>query len=138
MDVLREPGIREALRQAWYDSQPGITGGHEEGGFICRASDDMLVVDRWPRGEKAEISIPPHPGGQRNGERIVATFHTHPNTGNGFYQEPSPGDRRAVGRDPHLKHPEYVGEFVISQEKVYLILPSGDVHTIGSTEEWIL
>lgn len=28
---LNDPTVRDALKQAWLDSHPGITGGHEEG-----------------------------------------------------------------------------------------------------------
>jgi hypothetical protein len=34
--ILNDPAIRVALKQAWQDSNPGLTGGNEEGGFIVQ------------------------------------------------------------------------------------------------------
>ena len=42
-------------------------------------------------------------------------------------QEPSETDRRAVRDDPNLKGPDYVGEFVLSEETIYLVTPGGQV-----------
>jgi hypothetical protein len=36
MSILGDLTVRAALKQAWEDSQPRLTGGHEEGGFILR------------------------------------------------------------------------------------------------------
>jgi hypothetical protein len=58
---------------------------------------------------------------------IVASFHTHPNTGSDYFQEPSETDKRAVRDDSDLKGPEYVGEFVITQAVIYLVTPTGQV-----------
>jgi proteasome lid subunit RPN8/RPN11 len=69
-----------------------------------------------------------------NEHDIVATFHTHPNTGSDYLQEPSETDRRAVQDDPDLKGEFYVGEFVIAQETIYLIAPSGQVSEVGDTK----
>lgn len=44
--ILNDPAVRAALRQAWEDSQPGLTGSHEEGGFILRDSSGNLGVKR--------------------------------------------------------------------------------------------
>ncbi len=63
---------------------------------------------------------------------IVGSFHTHPNTGSDAVQEPSETDCRAVRDDPDLKGPDYVGEFVLSEEIIYLITPGGQVRTLGS------
>lgn len=65
----------------------------------------------------------------------MATFHTHPNTGPDYLQEPSLTDRRAVMDDPDFRVPGYFGEFVISAEKVYLIKPAGDVEEVMQTED---
>jgi hypothetical protein len=108
-------------------------GIHEEGGFLLRNADGMLSVERWPRGTQNEISVPPHPGGKCGDLLIAATFHTHPNPGDDFQQEPSLADIRAVRYDPDLGHPEYEGEFVIASERIYLIRRSGDVEIVGDT-----
>jgi hypothetical protein len=41
---LNDPAVRDALKQAWLDSQPGVTGGHEEGGFILRDETGKITV----------------------------------------------------------------------------------------------
>ena len=65
---------------------------------------------------------------------IVASFHTHPNTGSDFLQEPSETDKRAVCDDPDLKSAAYVGEFVISQETIYFIMPTGQISEVDETQ----
>ncbi len=63
----------------------------------------------------------------------MASFHTHPNTGAEFLQEPSETDKRAVRDDPDLKGASYIGEFVIAQEAIYLITPNGGVREVVAT-----
>ena len=94
-----------------------------------------MSVDRWPKGAQDTIILPSHPNCKIGGEDIVASFHTHPNTGKDYLQEPSETDRRAVRDDPVLKGALYEGEFVISQEKIYLIAPNGQVSAIENTRE---
>jgi len=65
---------------------------------------------------------------------IVASFHTHPNTGPDVLQEPNETDKRAVRDDPDLKGIEYIGEFVLSDETINLVTPSGRVREIGSRQ----
>lgn len=113
--ILNEPVIRAALKQAWQDSCPGPSGGHEEGGFILRDLEGNLNIVRWFKGGQNTIVLSPHPDCKIRGNSIVATFHTHPNTGSDFLQEPSETDKRAVRDDPDLKSTEYEGEFVVSQ-----------------------
>lgn len=131
--VLSDPTVRDALKQAWEDSQPGITGGHEEGGFILRDAVGNLSLARWPKGARNSIVVPPHPNCQFGESEIVATFHTHPNTGSDHLQEPGETDKRAVRDDPDLKGQWYEGEFVISQGIIYLIAPDGQVSEVGDT-----
>lgn len=132
--VLNSSTVRAALKQAWEDSQPGITGRHEEGGFILRDSVGKLSVDRWPKGSQNSIILPPHSECKADDGDIIATFHTHPNTGSDYLQEPSETDRRAVRDDPDLKGELYVGEFVLSQAKIYLIAPGGQVSEAGDMQ----
>ena len=132
--VLADPYVRHALQQAWTDSNPGITGGHEEGGFIVRDVNGSLSVSRWQRGLQDTIQVPPHRNCVFDGLEIVASFHTHPNTGNDYLQEPSETDKRAVRDDSDLKGKDYVGEFVISQAVVYLVSPAGQVREMDDTE----
>ena len=109
------------------------TGGHEEGGFIVRNRLGHLSVIRWPKGTQNQILVPPHSDCKINDDDIIATFHTHPNTGDEYLQEPSETDKRAVRHDPDLKGEFYLGEFVIAQETIYLIKPDGQVNEIVKT-----
>ena len=133
--ILNDPIVRVALKQAWQDSQPGVIGGHEEGGFIVRNSTGNLNVVRWSKGAQDTIILPPRPNCKIGGDDIVATFHTHPNTGSDYLQEPSETNKRAVRDDPDLKGAAYEGEFVISQAVTYLITPNGQVREIGNTQD---
>jgi hypothetical protein len=111
--ILGDSVVRNALSQAWQDSQPGVSGGHEEGGFIVQNATGELSVARWPKGDENTIILLPHHDCKIGEDEIVASFHTHPNTGSDFIQEPSETDIRAVRDDPDLKGDNYVGEFVI-------------------------
>lgn len=131
--LLDDPAVRAALQQAWEDSRPGLSGRHEEGGFVLRDGEGRLSVVRWPKGTHNSIEMPPH-ANCRIGERdLVATFHTHPNPGSDYLQKPGETDKRAVRDDPDLKGPFYAGEFVISRAIVYLIAPDGRVSEVGET-----
>lgn len=129
--ILLNPLVREALQQAWLDSHPGLSGGHEEGGFVVQVPARKLSVVRWPTGVQNSILVPPHPGCTIGGRIIVASFHTHPNTGTNFLQKPSETDKRAVRDDADLKGVAYVGEFVVAQETIYLVTPNGRVHEVA-------
>jgi hypothetical protein len=131
--ILDNPAVRATLYQAWRDSNPGLTGGHEEGGFILQDQAQNLSIVRWPGGAQNSIHVPPHPNCKIGEQNIVASFHTHPNTGNDYLQEPGETDKRAVQDDPELKGTEYIGEFVISQTIIYLITPAGQVREMGDT-----
>jgi hypothetical protein len=52
--ILNDPVVRTALRQAWEDSRPGPTGGHEEGGFVLRDLAGNLSVERWSHGQQSD------------------------------------------------------------------------------------
>jgi hypothetical protein len=137
MSILTNPTVCAALMQVWEDSQPGLTGGHEEGGFILRDSAGNLSVERWLRGQQDAIVVPSHPNCQIHGQDIVATFRTHPNTGSDYVQDPSETDKRAVRGDPHLKEAWYEGKFVISAQTVYHIAPNGQVSEVVNTEDYL-
>lgn len=134
-ELLQNDVIMAALKSAWDDSVPGITGGHEEGGFILQSPDGEISVHRWPIGKQNQIAVPLHADCRMGENDILASFHTHPNTGSNFLQEPSVTDRRAVRDDPNLKGSRYVGEFVIAADTIYLIGPNGDVSILGSREK---
>lgn len=75
--VLANTDVRLALQQAWTDSNPGLTGGHKEGGFVLRDADGSLSVRRWQKGLQDTIQVPPHGNCIFDGLEIVASFHTH-------------------------------------------------------------
>lgn len=130
-ELLNDGTVVRALAAAWRDSAPGPAGGHEEGGFILGAADGKVIVVRWPVGEQDTILVPPHSGCSSGHMDIIASFHTHPNTGPEYLQEPSETDKRGVRDDADLKGPEYVGEFVITNEFIYIVTPAGNVRELG-------
>ena len=132
--ILNDPAVRTALRRAWQYSEPGVSGGHEEGGFVVQDVTGRLSIVRWPKGAQSSILVPPHYNCRLGDDDIVASFHTHPNTGTDFLQEPGETDKRAVRDDPDLKGADYVGELVISRETIYLITPDGQVREVGDTQ----
>jgi hypothetical protein len=134
-EILQNPVIADELKRAWLDSEPNLSGGHEEGGFIVIDFFWDMRVIRWGKGTNNEIVLPPHKNCFVRGNDIIALFHTHPNTGEDFQQEPSLTDIRAVRDDFDLKGEFYLGEFVISEENVYLIESSGEFRIIGQTED---
>jgi hypothetical protein len=133
VSILDDHRVLALLCEAWRESQPGTPAAHEEGGFVLRNEDGFLTVERWLRGGQRQISVPPHRGGLRRGLLVVATFHTHPNPGSDFQQEPSLTDIRAVRDDTDLDHADYEGEYVIASEHIYRISKHGLVETIGDT-----
>lgn len=135
LSLFQKERVRAAFGQAWQDSEPAEFGGHEEGGFVLRDADGNLSVSRWQAGEQAAIRLPPHRECRIGELDIVVSFHTHPNTGSDYLQEPSETDRRAVRDDPDLKGKFYQGELVIAHEYIYHIEPNGLVSEIGETRE---
>lgn len=133
-EIFENPLILSELNRAWLDSEPGQSGGHEEGGFIVADDVRNLAVIRWETGLQNESVLPPHKNCFVDGKDIIVSFHTHPNTGKDFQQEPSLTDIRAVSDDFDLKGEFYLGEIVISEQNIYLIEPAGDYHIIGATE----
>lgn len=134
-EILQNSEIVAGLKLAWRDSEPDISGGHEEGGFIVADDFGVLSFVRWEKGLQNEIVLPPHRNCFVGGKDIIASFHTHPNTGASFQQEPSLTDIRAIRDDFDLKGEFYLGEFVISEENIYLIEPSGEFRAIGRTKD---
>ena len=132
-EILASSTVLAALRQAWQNSNPGPSGGHEEGGFIAQDAAGGWTVVQWLAGAGASILVPVHAGCKIQGMDIAATFHTHPNTGSDYLQEPSETDRRAVRDDPELKGKFYEGELVVAQGSVYLVTPEGAVLKLGDT-----
>lgn len=135
LKILEDAKIIGELKKAWLESEPNSSGGHEEGGFIIVDDLGNFDVVRWEKGNQNEIILPAHRNCFVRGKAIAASFHTHPNTGENFQQEPSLTDIRAVRDDPDLKGKFYSGELVISQENIYLIKPTGQSSIIGKTND---
>ena len=76
-DILENPLILSELKLAWIDSEPGGSGGHEEGGFIVADDSGNLIVVRWGKGLQNEIVLPQHRNCFIDGKNIVASFHRH-------------------------------------------------------------
>ena len=55
--VLSSMVVRSALQQAWTDSNPGMTGGHEEGGFVVKDEVGSLIVRRWQKGSQVKYKV---------------------------------------------------------------------------------
>jgi hypothetical protein len=132
MDILKDGSVLAQLKLAWITAR---LSGLEEGGFITKDASENLDIVRWPTGGQDSIRVPPHQNCKVVDRSIVATFHTHPNTGADYVQEPSETDKRAVRDDPDLKGADYVGEFVISYEMIFLITPGGRVREIAEPHE---
>lgn len=49
-EILQNSPIVAELKQAWQDSEPNVSGGHEEGGFIVADDFENLSVVRWEKG----------------------------------------------------------------------------------------
>jgi len=66
------------------------------------------------------------------GQEMIGRFHTHPNTGQEWRQEPSPQDIRLS-----KEYPETMGthQFVISREMIYHIDNDSVVTVVGRTAE---
>jgi hypothetical protein len=135
-DIFDNQTILSELKNAWIESEPNISGGHEEGGFIVADDFGVLSIIRWEKGTNNEIILPPHKNCFVDRKDIIASFHTHPNTGKNFQQEPSLTDIRAIRDDFDLKGEFYLGEFVISAENIYLIEPLGQVSVFGKTKDY--
>lgn len=134
MSVLDNDSVRGHFRLAWTESQAGTPDAHEEGGFVLIRNRGSFAVERWPRGEQDRVEVPDHSDGRRSGMIIVACFHTHPNPGSEYQQEPSLTDIRAVRHDPDLGHPEFEGEYIIARDRLYRILRDGAVEDLGVTK----
>ena len=134
LQLLANPVVRAAMQPAWLDSNPAPTGRHEEGGFILRDSASNIAVSRWPKGIRDFIVVPSHEDCRLGDCDIIASFHTHPNTGYDFDQEPSETDQVMIASDPDLKGSFDVGELIISAATVYLVEPDGTASELAATK----
>jgi len=132
-ELLADPNVIAAMREAFEESDVGGPIPIEQGGFILRHPETGdLVVERLPSVGRDSFSYPICSDGRYNGKEIVGTFHTHPNTGSDWTQEPSPQDIRLS-----KEFPETMGshQFVVSVETIYHIDNEGDVSEACRTGE---
>jgi hypothetical protein len=92
-ELLNDSLVRQAMEEAWVDSQPDDPmARHEEGGWIYMDTRTGLVsTRRAPAGTRSGVDLASPP--TVAGSVVVGTFHTHPNpTDEGWYPGPSPLD----------------------------------------------
>ncbi len=94
-ELLSDPNIIAAMQRAYQESDVGGPNPTEQGGYVLRSvTSSGFEVERLPAGQRDSLSYPICTDGRYNGRDIVATFHTHPNTGAEWSQAPSPQDVR--------------------------------------------
>jgi hypothetical protein len=131
--LLADRRVIAGLMQAKFESDMGGSNPVEQGGFILKdPQTDQLSIARWPPGLGNQIQPVISSDGTYQGKEIVGSFHTHPNVGPGWKQEPRRSDIRFVQQHPHTAGPDH---FVISVEVVYHIDGDGNVVEIGRTAE---
>ena len=132
-ELLAHPRVVAGMRQAYVESDVGGSHPQEQGGFLVRdVQTGFPTVTRLPSSAHDSLSYPLSPNGLYQGQEIIGSFHTHPNTGKEWRQEPSPQDIRLS-----KEYPETMGlhQFVISREKIYVIDNGGQVTVVGRTVE---
>lgn len=132
-DLLSDAGVVSALRRAYDESGVGSNHPIEQGGFIVIDPDShRLDVVRLPTQGRDSFAFPICADGLYGGRRIVGSFHTHPNTGAEWRQEPSVQDIRIS-----QNYPETMGmhQFVIAEGAIYHIDNDGVVTEMGPTSQ---
>ncbi|MEX2169370.1 MAG: hypothetical protein WD851_08665 [Pirellulales bacterium] len=132
-ELLLHLDVIDGLRRAYEESGVGTDHPVEQGGFIlCDPDTATFVLVRLPAGGQASLVFPLRVDGTFQGKQIVGSFHTHPNTGLEWQQEPSPQDIR-LSQD----YPETMGQhqFVIAKDTMYHIDNDGEVTILGSTPQ---
>src|SRR5262245_44799909 len=92
-ELLAHPAVRQAMEDAWADSQTADPAHrHEEGGWIYMdTTTGDISVRRAPSGTGSSLSLATPP--VVTGCVVVGTFHTHPNpTAEGWNPGPSTTD----------------------------------------------
>ena len=133
LELLGEPDVIVGLRCAYKESGIGTDCPIEQGGFILLDPVlDTFEVFRLAACGPDLLAYPICADGTYRGKQIVASFHTHPNTGPEWRQQPSLQDIR-LSQD----YPETVGphQFVIAMETIYHIDNDGVVSEIGPTSQ---
>ena len=131
-EILEDVNVAAAMRRVYRESDVGGDFAVEQGGFIVAGDGGAFSVERVAHGRPSSLGYPLCPDGSFNGRRIVGTFHTHPNTGDEWMQEPGRQDIRLS-----TEYPETMGahQFVISFERIYVINNDGAVSDAGATRQ---
>lgn len=87
---------------------------------------------RLPATEADSLTFPICFDGTYQNQRIVGSFHTHPNIGPEWQQEPSEQDVLVS-----IEYPETMGphHFVVARDTVYHIDNQGCVSEVGATSQ---
>lgn len=119
-ELLRAPSVNAEMRRAYMQSSVGMGPAlaREQGGYIVSNPMSIYSIVRWPVGVNNQITVPIVPTGKIGNDKIVGSFHTHPNVGPGWVQGPSPED--IEGFKLHPSTFGYVG-FVVSRDRIYII-----------------
>ncbi len=132
-ELLALPTVLAGFRQAYDDSDVGGSQPIEQGGFLlCDPHSGEVIVKRLPSSERDSLSYPLCSDGKYQGQEIVGSFHTHPNTGKEWQQEPSPQDVRLSKEFPETMGPH---QFVISRDTIYHVDNNGVVSAVGHTAD---
>ena len=132
-ELLGNAGVIDQLRRAFEESGVGTDRPIEQGGFIVRDPVSGAVeVIRLPARERDSLAYPICADGSHRGKQIVGSFHTHPNIGTDWRQEPSAQDIRLSQDYPDTMGPH---QFVIAREKIYHIDNDGVVSVMGITHQ---
>jgi hypothetical protein len=129
-DLLATPEVIDGMRRAYEESGVGTENPVEQGGFIVRDSAGALEIIRVPASGRDILIYPICADGMYGGKQIVESFHTHPNTGPEWRQQPSLQDVRLSQEYPETMGPN---QFVIASEAIYHIDNNGVVSEMGST-----
>jgi hypothetical protein len=132
-ELLANAEVIDQLRRAYDESRVGTDDPAEQGGFLLIDPVHCIVeVAKLPSGAPDSLAFPICADGMYQGKTIVGSFHTHPNAGADWRQEPSPQDIRLSQDFPETMGPH---QFVIAKEKIYHIDREGMVTVIGDTEQ---
>ncbi len=132
-ELLALPSVIAGIRLAYADSDVGGSRPREQGGFLVQDFlSGFITVIRLPASARDSLSFPLCSNGMYEGQRIVGSFHTHPNTGTEWRQEPSPQDILLSREYPDTMGPH---QFIISCEMFYHVSHDGLVTEVGRTAE---
>ena len=132
-ELLAHPGVIAGIRRAFVESDVGGWRPREQGGFLIRdAHTRFITVIRLPASAHDSLRFPLCANGLFEDNLIVGSFHTHPNTGSEWRQEPSPQDILLSKEYPETMGPH---QFIVSREIFYHVNNDGLVTEIGRTAE---